>query len=432
MPNFIPFRGLRYARALREDLGRVIAPPYDVITGERRRILAARHANNIVHLDLPEAGDREGAHQTAARLLRDWTAAAILQRDETPAFYLCEQRFRLADGTEQVRRGLFGRLRLERFEDGIVIPHERTLEAPRRDRERLLDATRTHLSPVFLLHPDAGGVVSAALERLSPACEFDAAQDDDGTAIRVARVSDPGEMSLIEERLQKEAWALIADGHHRYESALAHRDRRRAAGHHDADYVLAFLCSLEDPGLSVLPIHRVIHSLASFGAADLRRSLEATFRLQRFEDAGRLTEAVRAGRGEPGVFGLVFAAGSAGGACWLAKWKENAGCDRPPLVNLPPPLRRLDVILLHRLLLEEALGITPEAQAQQTHLEYVKDDATRFRRMEDGGAQLGVLLNPTPIDQVVEVTRARLRLPQKTTYFYPKVPTGLVLDPMAG
>jgi uncharacterized protein (DUF1015 family) len=428
VPTFLPFRALRYAATFRERLGDLIAPPYDVISDEYRSRLTARDPHNIVHLDLPVGEGNESPPEAAARQLATWTADGVLRRDERPAFYLCEQHYRNGEGATRIRRGLFGRLKLEPFETGIVIPHERTLEGPRRDREALLEATRTHLSPVFLLHPDPGAAVARALERLAGSVVFDTARDDDEVLVRVARIDGQEDLVRLQAELQSQ-WALIADGHHRYESSLAYRDRRRQGGQSDAEHTLAFLCSLEDAGLTVLPIHRLVHSLTDFDASRFRSRLGDLFRLTAVGEPDALHKALRTRRGRPGVFGLSMQDEP---RCWLAEWIEGAGLDRPAFGDLPAPLRRLDVILLHRLVLEAVLGITIEAQAKQTHLKYVKDETALFDRVATGAAQIGILLNPTPIEQVVEVTRQKLRLPQKTTYFYPKVPTGLVLDPLDG
>jgi len=251
------------------------------------------------------------------------------------------------------------------------------------------------------------------------------ARDDDGTLSRVVRVGDRERIEFITRRLRDE-WALIADGHHRYESALAYRDERRARGLRDAEHALAFFCSLEDSGLAIFPIHRLVHSLPEFDEAGFRAHLAPLFRLTRARTADELRGAVSSRSAHPGVFGLVLP----GDSYWLAEWREGEGLERPELAPIPEPLRRLDVVLLHHLLLEGILGITPKAQALQAHLEYVKDDRAVYERVAMGRAQIGVLMNPTRIQQVIEVTRAGLRLPQKSTYFFPKVLTGLVFDPL--
>ena len=423
MPQIEAFRGLVYAPRLRGSLDRLVAPPYDVLSEEQRVRLAERHENNVIHVDLPRSVAGEDPYAAAARLLERWVVDGVLTRDHRAAFYACEQRYRGPSGRPAARRGLFARLRLEPFGAGSVIPHERTLERPRADRQRLLAATRTHLSAIFLLHPDPHGDVARLVGAALEGEPFEQARDDDGTLSRVVRVDDSERLEFLTGRL-RDHWALIADGHHRYESALAYRDERRAIGLHDAEHVLAFLCSLEDPGLAIFPIHRLIHSLADFDAARFCGRLAQVFRLAPAADGESLRQAVAARAGRPGVFGVALADGS----FRLAEWKEGEGLSGPEMESTPAALRRLDVVLLHRLVLEGMLGITPEAQGRQSNLDYVKDHRELFLRVAQGRAQIGILMNPTRIDQVIEATRGGERLPQKSTYFYPKIPSGLVFD----
>jgi uncharacterized protein (DUF1015 family) len=244
--------------------------------------------------------------------------------------------------------------------------------------------------------------------------------------MRLAAVEAEATIARLEGLLAPQ-WALIADGHHRYESALQYREERRRAGAADAEHVLVFLCSLEDPGLSIFPIHRLVKALPDFRLDDVLQRLGPFFEVEAIDGSANLVAAVRSGSGRPGVFGLVGGAGSQG---FLLRWREGSGLDCPGMRSIPAALQRLDVILLHRLFFEEVLGIDADAQARGAHLEYVKDEAELLARAAT--SQLGVLVNPTRIDQVIAISRTGVRLPQKSTYFYPKVPTGLVLDPLDG
>jgi uncharacterized protein (DUF1015 family) len=419
MPRISPFRGLRYAVPPAPDLSTLFAPPYDVIGPEDRRRLAA-HPRNIVHLELPEGGD--AAPAAARRSLDTWRRDGTLASDPIPAFYVAEQEFTGRDGAARRRRGFFARLTLEPYESGVVLPHERTLDGPRRERTRLLQATRAGLSPVFMLHPDPDGAVTGLLARHADAPPVAWATDAKGVRARLFRIDDAASVAAIADRLAP-AWALIADGHHRYESALAYQADRRTAGRDDAGHLLVFLASLADPGLEVLPIHRVAHSLASFDAQRLRAALGAWFDLEAIADRARLGAAVAAAAGRSGVFGLTFA-GEPG--AWVARWRDGAGLDSPVMAELPAALRRLDVVLLHRLVLESALGIDAARLARQENLDYLKEAGPVLDLRP--GAQMGMLLNPTRLEQVIEVSRGGLRLPQKSTNFSPKVPAGLVID----
>jgi uncharacterized protein (DUF1015 family) len=426
VPIVAPFRALSYAPDLRKDLSRLIAPPYDVISDALRERLASRHPSNIVHVDLPRPPEGIDAYLHAADRLSALQREGALVRDRVEAFHVLEQRFRTPSGHSSTRRGFFARLRIEGFEAGVVIPHERTLDRPRADRLRLLSATRTHLSAVFMLHPDPGRQVSDLVERALAGAPVLEEAEDDGHACRLARLDGRDEVEAIRSRLA-ETWALVADGHHRYESALAYRDLRRKSGHRDAEHLLVFLCSLEDRGLAIFPIHRLVRSLPGFDRQGFLRKLGKHFTVAPVRAPDGLAAAMAGLRGQPGVFGMLFPGERAPS---VVAWKPGAGLDLPVLASVPEPLRTLDVILLHRLVLEESLGITQEDQANQSYLDYVKDEGELARRLADPSAQVGVLMNPTRIEQVIEVTRLGLRLPQKSTYFYPKVPTGLVLDPL--
>ncbi|HKQ98192.1 MAG TPA: DUF1015 family protein, partial [Candidatus Polarisedimenticolia bacterium] len=286
---------------------------------------------------------------------------------------------------------------------------------------RLLQATRAALSPVFMLYPDPDGTVSAALDRLAAAAPDARAVDARGVRAQLWRVDDAASIATLTEALRP-AWTLIADGHHRYESALAYREERAAAGRDDAGHLLVFLASLADPGLEVLPIHRIVHSVADFEPVRLREALGAWFDLRPCAGRDRLEAAVAAESRASGVFGLTFADGTTS----VARWRDGAGLDHPVMAEVAPPLRRLDVVLLHRLMFEAALGIDAARLARQENLEYHKEAGPVLDLR--AGAQLGVLLNPTRLDQVIEVSRQGLRLPQKSTNFSPKVPAGLVVD----
>jgi len=422
MAHIAPFRALHYAVRTDGELAARLAPPYDVIGPERRAALAA-DPHNIVHLDLPEGAEPGGAYAAAARRLDAWRRDGTLVLDRDPAFVVAEQSFRDPAGSPRRRRGFFARLRLEPLEGGSVLPHERTLAAPRRDREQLLAATRTHLSAVFLLHEDASGDVARALETVASRPPDQELRDPDDAGLRLWRLAEPDLLARIAGRVGQ-GWTLIADGHHRYESALAYSQARRAAGTDDAPDVLVYLVSAVDPGLTIGPIHRLVRGIAPIDAATLLAALDPFFEVEK-RPKEQLAEAMRAAAGRPGVFGILLPRDPSG---LLLRWREGDARARGPLESVPAPLRRLDVVLLHRLVFQEVLGLSPAQQAGADHLDYVKDEAGLLRGVET--AACGVLLNPTPLDQVVDVSRHGLRLPPKSTFFLPKVPTGIVLDPI--
>ena len=424
MAHIEPFRALRYTVPPAPDLTRLIAPPYDVIgPAERRRL--AENPLNIVHVDLPEAGDGGDPYRDAAARLARWIRDGVLFRDSADALYVAEQEFPGPDGSPRRRRGLFARLRLEPYAGGVVIPHERTHDGPRADRTRLLAATRANLSPIFFLHPDPGARVAAITGGIVVTPPHAWARVGEGDTVRLWRVAERRTIDDLVGGL-RDQWVLIADGHHRYESALAHHAERSAAGGGEGmGHVLAYMCSLDDPGLAILPIHRVVHSLPGFDPARVRQALAPSFDLEPKADRADLPRAVAAEAGRAGVFGLLFG-GESGG--WVARWRDGAAVDPPGFEDLPAPLRRLDVVLLQRLVFERILGLDAGRQARQEHLEYVKDAGALVDRGRE--VAMAVLLNPTRLEQVIDAARHGLRLPQKSTFFHPKVPTGLVIDPI--
>lgn len=426
MAHIEPFRALRYAVDPAPDLTPLVAPPYDVITTAERRRLAA-HPANIVHVDLPESKKAGGdPYREAGERLTRWIGEGVLARDPSEAFYVAEHEFRAPDGGRRCRRGFFARLRLEPYSRGIVIPHERTHDAPRADRARLLAATGANLSPIFLLHPDPGARVAGITGGAATAPPTAWARIGEHEVVRLWRVADRSTVDDLRGRL-RDMWVLIADGHHRYESALSQDASRPAAGgRSEAGHVLAYLCGLEDPGLSVFPIHRIVRPLPGFDAARVRTALAQDFDLVALADPAGLAGAVAADGGQPGVFGLLF--GGESGA-WVAHWRHAAAADPPGLEDLPAPLRHLDVAVLERLIFERVLGLDADRRARGEAIEYVKDTGDLVERAR--AASLAVLLNPTRLEQVTAIARLGLVLPQKSTYFHPKVPTGLVVDTLA-
>ena len=422
MAHVEPFRALRYAVPPAPDITPLIAPPYDVIGPANRKRLAA-HPANIVHIDLPQAETGGDPYREAGERLTGWIRDGVLVRDASDAIYVAEHEFPGPDGLPRRRRGFFARLRIEPYASGIVIPHERTHEGPRVDRSRLLAATGANLSPIFLLHPDPGARVISITGEVAAAPPTAWARLGGHETVRLWRVDERAAVDGL-CGLLRDQWVLIADGHHRYESALAHLARESATGRGAAaGHVLAYLCSLEDPGLAVLPIHRVVRPLPGFDPERVRRALERDFELTPIADPAGLAGAVAAGSGRPGVFGLLF--GGERGA-WVARWRHDGDDEPAGLADLPAPLRHLDVVVLERLVFERALGLAAERRARGDLLEYIKDDATLIERARN--ASLAVLLNPTRLDQVTAIARLGLVLPQKSTYFHPKVPTGLVVD----
>jgi uncharacterized protein (DUF1015 family) len=411
LAEIAPLRGVLYDPAKAGPLERVLAPPYDVISPAEREALAALSPYGIVHLILP-AGEGNEKYAAAARRYGEWRAAGILQRDERPAIYRYQQTF-ASRGRTLTRKGFICGLRLRRFEERVVLPHERTMSAPKADRLALSRACRAYFSQVFGLYSDPAGEAEAAFEPLAGRPPELEATTGDGISHQLWRLTDPADQRRVADVLRQRR-VYIADGHHRYETMLALRDELRAEStgpRSTIEYGSFYLCRMEDPGLEVLATHRVVHSLPSFDLPRFLQAAGAFFTAE--ENAAEDVEAELARRGAAApTLGLVH-----GGRLFFLSLK-------------PGVERRLDVSLLHDLLLERVLGIDRAAQQKQTNLRYVKDTAQALREARQPGVQAVFLLNPTPLADLRARADAGEVLPQKSTYFVPKLASGLVIDPL--
>ena len=423
MADIVPFRGILYDTARAGVLDRLLAPPYDVISDQERMSLAGKSPHNAVRLVLPE-GEGDAKYGNAARDLRRWLEEGILRRDERRSLYRYHQRFAIG-GQTITRGGFICRIRLQRFEEGVVLPHERTLSGPKLDRLKLKRATRAHLSQVFGLYSDPARKIDAefaALEGGPPELE---GRTDDGVVHRLWRLTDPAAQQRVAAAMAGKK-VYIADGHHRYETMLAIRDELRAEAtspRSSVEYGSIFLTSMEDPGLIVLPTHRVVHGLRGFDLLRFLERLEVRFEVQELPPDG--ADALRGRLAESGRARPSFVLASGGRVFLLAlrRGEESA-------VPGPTPLRKLDVPILHALILEEILGIDRPAQEKQVNLRYVKDAAGALEQARLPEVQAVFLLNPTQVGQLREVADAGEVMPQKSTFFFPKLASGLVLNPI--
>jgi len=437
MPAIAPFRGIRYAAAGRA-LGSLLAPPYDVVTPAHRETLAARSPHNIVHVVLPqpEPGDVPGndRYARAARRFQEWRASGVLQPDPRPTLYALEQSFASPDGRERVRRGVVAAVRMHDLREGVIRAHESTLAGPLADRLELLRSVRANLSPVFGLYDDPRAEVAAALAGAFQADPVAVAETDDAVRQRLWRLDDPAAVAGVQRAFADRA-LLIADGHHRYESALAFRDWIDArepglppdAGHR---WSLMFLLATNDPGLVIYPTHRLLRGVPGLRVADLLARLEPYFEVTPVEEdirrpTGRAWAISRLSEhlGKSSAFLVVTAED---GRARLLVLRDGADLSR---LRLPADqnLRALDVSILHGAVLEGAIGLSRASQDRQENLAYVRDAGEAVARTLGGEFQAAFLLNPTPMWQVQAVADAGLTMPQKSTWFHPKIPSGLVM-----
>ncbi len=413
-----PLRALHYDPDRTGALQAVVAPPYDVIDAEQRADLEARSAYNVVRIDLPR-GDGD-PYRHAADLLDQWLADGVIVRDDHEAFWPLEQDYTGPDGRARTRRGFLARVRVEEYGPGRIRPHERTHPGPREDRLRLTRATKANLSPIFSLFSDPSGAAWSALAPFTEQPAWAQTSDDDGTVNRLWRVDDESALDRVKTALA-DAELLIADGHHRYETARVYAEEIGGEGPHR--YVLMCLVALEDPGLTVFPTHRLVRGLGPDRQEALADAIRRDFVIEPLEHVGELApeegEGIRLGYIDSHFrkpFRLTL--------------KDQAIADAA-LPEHAEPYRRLDTAVLEALILKGALGMTDEDIDQLEGLGYARDDAQALELVQSGEYDAAFFMSPTPVGRVQAVAAAGESMPPKSTYFFPKVPTGLLFNPLA-
>jgi uncharacterized protein (DUF1015 family) len=414
MADLQPLRTLRYEPSAVGSLEDVIAPPYDVIDAELRAQLAARSPYNVVEIDLPPS------YAQAAATMADWQQRGVLVREDEPAVWVLRQDYEAPDGRRRTRTGVLARLRVDEYGPGRIRPHERTHPGPKEDRLNLTRATRTNLSPIFSLFPDRDGAAGRAMEQVAATEPFASAADLDGTSNTLWRSADEDLVAELQMALA-DAELLIADGHHRYETARVYADEVGGEGEHR--YVLMLLCSLSDPGLLVFPTHRLLTGLKDDTAKQLaiRDALKRDFEIEELSDVRELEPPAG-----PVAFGYMD---SFHKQPYRVTLKDQAIADRA-LEGMPAPYRRLDTAVLEALVLRGALGMSEDDISHLNGLDYSKDLDDAIDAVQTGRADAGFFMRATPVEAVREVAEAGESMPPKSTYFYPKVPTGLVFNPL--
>ncbi len=418
MAEVRPLEAVHYELGMVGSLEAVTAPPYDVIGAEKRKELLGRSPFNVVEVDLPEAPEGADPYEHAAETFEEWLLQNVLKRDREPAIWPYAQEFTGPDGATRTRRGFLARIRLEPYGPGGVRPHERTQPGPKEDRLRLTRATRHNLSPIFALHP------GDAWSHLEPALgdPWGEATDDDGTVHRVWRIADPAVHEAIAAELA-DAELLIADGHHRYETARTYEAEVGADDPGPHSYVLMSLVSLDDPGLAVFPTHRLLHGFEMPKYQELGKGLRELFDI---EEVG-LDALDPAGEEGVGVFGYVDSHHKQGYRLRL----RDPGAMAAALPDKPDVYRGFDSVILETLVLRGLLDLSTDDIAAKRGLAYDSDPASAIASIESGDRDALFMLRPTPVDAVREVAAAGETMPPKSTYFFPKLATGLVFNPLS-
>lgn len=434
MAEIRPFRALRYNPSKISDLLKVVTPPYDVIDEELQDSLYDLHPKNFVRLDLTrvaEGDDPQSKYAKADETLKAWQAEGVLVRDEEPAFYVYHQTFQ-DEGRAVLRKGFITTVRVHDYADKVVLPHERTLRGPKIDRLELMKATNTQMSQIFLLYNDPELRVDTALDAQ---CKRTADVDittDDGIHHQLWKVTDPETLAFVQEAVADDQ-LLIADGHHRYETAVAFRDLDGASDQvRPRDYAMAYLANGADPGLVVWPTHRALHSVEGFNLTGWLSKLESYFDVKALDDAG--TEAAlkvlsqHQDKNAYVALANVPGKGVVGHLLTLRVEDAQAELDKLDVVDAA---RNLDVTVLHDFVLAQLTGVSLEAQRDQANLQYPRFTEEVDAELQDETTDVVFLMNSTPIDDIREVCTTGGFMPQKSTYFYPKVLSGLVVNDLS-
>jgi uncharacterized protein (DUF1015 family) len=444
MAEIFPFRALHYHPEKVGDLDRVITQPYDKITPQMQARYYESSPYNLARIirgrQTPEDSPQDNVYSRAARDFRAWIENRVMISDPEPAIHPYYQEYSVPgqSSARKERRGFIALCRLEDYAAGVVHRHEETLSGPKADRLELLKATRAHFGQIFVLYSDPGGTVESALAAHTQGKAWETVRDEYGCGHSVWRVTDPATLVRVVEAMRHKK-LVIADGHHRYETAIAYRNFCRNQGLQDnrAEYVMMTFVRKETEGLTVLPTHRVVHNLQDFDWQRFRPAAERFFEWEEAEARSaapewgsaflnRLTEA---GRERP-----TLGAYAGDGRLALLRLRNDldlAGA----LPDLFAGLRRLDVVILHRLLLEEVLDVDRQAVREERNLDYVREFDEAVGRVDAGRGEVAFLMNATPVDAVWESALAGHALPQKSTDFYPKLLSGLAvywLDNSAG
>ncbi|UCD05381.1 MAG: DUF1015 domain-containing protein [candidate division WOR-3 bacterium] len=417
MPEIKSFKGIRYSLEKIENLADVVTQPYDQITDRMERDYKEKSAYNFVRLVLTkyaEGHDRQKEYADAKRFYDDWYTNEIFVQDKKAAIYPYWQEFGVGE-KQYTRKGFMCVVRLEELGKGNILPHEKTLSKPKADRLNLLRITQKDFEPVFLLYTDAKNIVNKALDKYCKKDPILEVKDEKGVTHKVWAVDTPASINKIAAAI-KDSIFVIADGHHRYETAYNYRNELEGVdAEHPANYKLITLVNIEDPGLVILPTHRLIRNLENFNLEDFLKKTNEYFDIKKTDRDHIVDELVASDLGTFGFYSHITA--------YILKLKTR-DVMKEVMPDRSDEYRNLDVALLHTILIEKVLGVPPEKI--EDHVKYERGAEETMRKVDSGEFQIAMLMNPTRPEQVKEVAQNRERMPQKSTDFYPKLVSGLV------
>ena len=429
MADVRPFRGLRF-NPKKVSIAKVATQPYDKISRDMQTRYYAMDPHNIVRVILGRKLEGDGSENNvyirAAQTLRDWRASGVIEPMSAPSFVVCSQRFLVpGTGEERVRTGFIGLGRLHDYSEKIVFPHERTLAGPKQDRLNLLRHTRTHFEQIFMLYEDPEQHIDSILETAARKAPDIQVTDEYGVTHTLWILEESEVLRQIQKAMNGRK-LIIADGHHRYETALAYRDEQRNLGFRDSDAPHEWLpmtfFNMRSPALTVLPTHRVVQQLPAFASEKFFEQASEFFDI---ETAPVNTAAFAAALADAGRRRLTIGVATDRGSRRALLRLKPLDLSRV-MEGLSANQRVLDVAVLHRLLIERCLGVTEEAVSHESNISYVREFETALKAVA-AGAQVAFLLNPVRLDQMRDIVYEGNVMPQKSTDFYPKVLSGLVL-----
>ena len=416
MAEIKAFKGMRYTSAA-GNLNALVCPPYDIISDSQREKYVEENPCNIIRLELPKGGDER--YKEAGKTLRDWLDKEILACDKEDSIYVYEMLFS-ANGVRNRLKGFVSLVKLVEFSDGVVLPHVATLSKAKEDRFNLMSETFCNFSQIYSLYMDGDGSVYSMIDGCSKGAPDMEVTDPDGTVHRMWKVSDSGVIKDVTEAF-KDKKLYIADGHHRYETALNFHKKQ---GTESSGYIAMMLVNMENKGLVVFPTHRIVKGLENFNAEKVIEDCKPYFDIAEAPGEERMQAALNQFYDE-GKKAFAMYAGC--GKCYVMTLKDE-GAVKKLLPDMSEAYCGLDVTVLHSLVLERILGIDKENMANQKNLTYTRSRQEALEAVDMDGADCSFILNPTKVSEIRDVAAAGEKMPQKSTYFYPKLITGLVMN----
>lgn len=422
MAEVRPFKALRFTEKA-GDISELCCPPYDIISDEQRLEYIKRNERNIIRLELPRDG--ENRYAEAARVLKEFTADGYLGQDEKEGFYIYSESF-FVDGEQYQFKGIVARVKIEEFSKGIILPHEETLSKAKADRFELMNATMCNFSQIYSLYND-DGTVSGKINEVSSGPAVQSFTDGDGVTHSLWTVTDKATCDYF-CRAFADRKLYIADGHHRYETSLNFRNHLREQGRavegDECDYVMMFLVDMENDGLVVFPTHRVVHDIAGYDTEKVMDVCKDSFDIVKHGDSTDIRTLLK----EKYDNGQTAFALYVNKQLWYMLTLKSHSVLDDMCADYSDALKNLDVNVLHKLILERAFGIDKANMSKQTNLTYTRDISEAISAVDSGDANCCFIMNPTRVTEISAVAAAGEKMPQKSTYFYPKLITGMVMN----